>query len=121
MSSLFEWFKASDSKTKDWCTAVLWSADISISWRGGSTKQRKAVAIRTPFYFHHVASRATGLPVGPELAVCCFSLGIKLSTSVFPATLCNHRIFKSGFQYRFCYPGLVLMSESSSRGCYRVG
>ena len=55
-----------------WCTALVWSADLGKRWTGGSTKYRKTVAISTPFYFHCVAFRATGLPLGPELAVCCF-------------------------------------------------
>ena len=46
---------------------LMWSAYIAISWRGGSTKYRKAVLISTPFYFHRVASRATRLPVETEL------------------------------------------------------
>ena len=58
-----------DSRTKDWCTALMWSADIGISWKGGSTKYRKSVATSTPFYFHRVASKATGLPVELEPAV----------------------------------------------------
>ena len=52
-----------------WCKLKRWLYEV--------------VAISTLFYFHRVASRATGMPVEPELAVCCFSLGIKLSTSVF--------------------------------------
>ena len=50
----------------------MWSAGIGISWRGGSTKYRKAVAISTPFYFHRVASRATGMPVEPETGCLLF-------------------------------------------------
>ena len=53
-----------DSRIKDWCTALTWSADIGISWRGGSTKHRKPVAIGTPFYVHLMASRATGFASG---------------------------------------------------------
>ena len=71
----------------------MWSADIGISWRGGSTKYRKAVAISTPVYLYCVASIATGLPVEPRLAVCCFSLGIKLSTSVFLAFFMQYYCF----------------------------
>ena len=29
----FGWFNALDSRTKDWCTALMWSADIGISWK----------------------------------------------------------------------------------------
>ena len=50
----------------------MWSTHIGISGRGRSTKYRKAVEISTLVYFHRVASRATGLPVESELAVCCF-------------------------------------------------
>ena len=53
-----------------------WSDDIGISWRGGTTKYKKAVAISSPFYFHRVASRANGLPMEPELAVWCFREGL---------------------------------------------
>ena len=63
---------ALDSRTRVWCTALVWSADLGKRWRSGSTKFRKTVAINTPFYFHRVAFRATGLPLEPELAVCCF-------------------------------------------------
>ena len=38
---------ASDSRTKDLCTSLMWSAGIGISWTGGSTKYRKAAAIST--------------------------------------------------------------------------
>ena len=52
---------ALDSRTEVWCTTLVWSADLGKRWRGGSTKYRKAVGISTPFYFHRVAFRATGL------------------------------------------------------------
>ena len=42
----------------------MWSADIGISWRGGSTKYRKAVAISTPFYFDRVAFSANWIASG---------------------------------------------------------
>ena len=42
----------------------MWSADIGISWRGGSTKYRKAVVISTPFYFHRLAFSANWIASG---------------------------------------------------------
>ena len=71
-------------RTKDWCTASLSSAKIGISWRGGSTKYRKAVAIITHFIF-------TAWPLGLRDFQWSHSwssavfVRIKLSTSVFLA------------------------------------
>ena len=66
---------------------MMWSADIGISWRGGSTKYRKAVAISTLFYFQRVASSLGQLDCqwSQSWLSAVFSLGIKLSTSVLLA------------------------------------
>ena len=76
----------------------MWSAYIGISWRGGSTKNRKAVAISTPFYFHRMASRATGFPVEPELVVCCFREGSSCPCWCSYFSLCNHRVLNWDFR-----------------------